>query len=748
MDGNHGSAAELADRYREKVESRRRLAGTHQPRFRGFSLKAADNPQEPAASAPSGPTTRATRASVSRRSEVEITELGEEEETTTITKTLSSLTVTNEASDTHGPVTRSTVGLNDRYKERVNARIRGAGVHQSDFRGFTIKPTKANKPKANQAKEVAVEIRVQDTPRRTSSRRQTTLQLRGPETSIPKISDTISRNDTSKTHLSASATNDSSDEAPAKKTPAVRPRPKARSAKTPTKANGHEASGEKSRDEKIRAEGDFFRKATAPVQTPSESPNFRISWGKNDTTVTSDSHRDDTHSPTVQNSPKRRLNQDETFDRSADMDVDQDFGDSLVNDDELPSDSDLHDPIPGTTDTRAMSSTKEQSRTQAAPVQVKRRRLIQEEVDENDNPRTVPEVSTKAIPQTKYPVEPSPFTDPKPTTKPAAKERTTLAESDSNTSKVTKKKRALKKSTTTVQPSLGKELKQVTLLQLSAKPRKTPAQVEPAGSTTPLPKDRNFADLSDSDDDFQETHVRTKTTTTLGLEKPKSKSSASSSSKSNKPKGSTDNNVKVYKQLQIQCLKFLGPSTSVSKPVTVRNPEIAKQLPVPGETPDEETPKKLVQGILEIERAPLSEMDVIAEAVRDVVDNFIDGLEDEAFAKDMRILRADLETLLIEQVDLLDDHALLKASVKKAEGVKKELRVRLLETQRRRHKVREKLKRVRSHFEREDRARRRLEDTHKFLTDLEALRDQAEGGEEEEEEDAGSGRSDRIVKVS
>lgn len=145
----------------------------------------------------------------------------------------------------------------------------GNRVHQSDFRGFTIKPTKANKPKANQAKEVAVEIRVQDTPRRTSSRRQTTLQLRGPETSIPKISDTISRNDTSKTHPSTSATNDSSDEAPAKKTPAVRPRPKARSAKTPTKANGHEASGEKSRDEKMRAEGDFFRKAMAPVQTPS-----------------------------------------------------------------------------------------------------------------------------------------------------------------------------------------------------------------------------------------------------------------------------------------------------------------------------------------------------------------------------------------------------------------------------------------------------------------------------------------------
>ncbi|KAF8928353.1 hypothetical protein BGZ52_003416, partial [Haplosporangium bisporale] len=78
------------------------------------------------------------------------------------------------------------------------------------------------------------------------------------------------------------------------------------------------------------------------------------------------------------------------------------------------------------------------------------------------------------------------------------------------------------------------------------------------------------------------------------------------------------------------------------------------------------------------------------------------------------------------------------------EGVKKELRVRLLETQRRRHKVREKLARVRSKFEREDRARRRLEDTHKFLTDLEALRDQAVGVEEEEEE---SGQSDRTVKT-
>ncbi|KAG0090747.1 hypothetical protein BGZ92_002273 [Podila epicladia] len=763
MDGSHGSAAELADRYREKVESRRRLAGTHQSRFRGFSLKAADNPpQEPAASAPSGPTHRATRASASGRSEVQITEL-DEEETTTITETLSSLTVTSEASSTHRPITRSTAGLNDRYKERVNARIRGAGVHQSDFRGFTIKPTKADKSKVDQAKDAPVEPRDQETPRRISSRRQTTLQSRGAESSIPEITDTISRNDTSNTRPSAtSATSGSSDEALVKKTPAIRPRPKARSAKTPTKSSEQEARPGKSREEQIRAESDFFRKTAASVSTPSatkarrssrqsgDTPNVRISSGKSNTAIIKDNHGYGTHNPTVQNSPKRRLNQDGPFEDHADMDVDQDFGDSFVNDDEVPSDSDWQDPVPGTADTQP--SAKMQSSTQTISAQVKRRRLIQEEMGENDIPHTVPEVSTNRTSKTKKAAEPLPLTDPKPNAKPAAKERITLAESDRNSSEVTKKRRLLKKSTVTkAQPNQGKELKQATLLQLAAKPRKMPAQVEPEGSTTPLPKGRNYADLSNSDDDdFQESSVRTKTTTDFELENPKPKSSASSSSKLNKPKGSTDKNVKVYKQLQIQCLKFLGPSTSVSKPVTVRNPDTAKQLPVSGEMPNEEAPpKKLVQGMLEVERAPLSEMDVIAEAVRDVVDNFIDGLQDEAFAKDMRILRADLETLLIEQVDLLDDHALLKASVKKAEGVKKELRVRLLETQRRRHKVREKLKRVRSHFEREDRARRRLEDTHKFLTDLEALRDQAEGAEEEEEEGyaRGSSRSDQTVKT-
>lgn len=145
--------------------------------------------------------------------------------------------------------------------------IYGNSVHQPDFRGFTIKPTKVDEPKVDQAKGTPVKNRDQGPPRRTPSRRQTTLQLRGPETSIPEITDTISRKDTSEPRPSVAS--GSSDEAPVKKTPNVRPRPKARSAKTPSKVNEQEAGPQKSRQEQNRAEDDFFRKTTAPVQTPS-----------------------------------------------------------------------------------------------------------------------------------------------------------------------------------------------------------------------------------------------------------------------------------------------------------------------------------------------------------------------------------------------------------------------------------------------------------------------------------------------
>jgi len=94
---------------------------------------------------------------------------------------------------------------------------------------------------------------------------------------------------------------------------------------------------------------------------------------------------------------------------------------------------------------------------------------------------------------------------------------------------------------------------------------------------------------------------------------------------------------------------------------------------------------------------------------------------------------------MLQQVDMLDDHSLLRASVKKAAAVKKELRVQLLETQRRRQRTRLEMAKVRGGFEREERTRRRLEETHKFLADLESLRDEVVGSDDEnkKEEDQG-----------
>jgi hypothetical protein len=86
---------------------------------------------------------------------------------------------------------------------------------------------------------------------------------------------------------------------------------------------------------------------------------------------------------------------------------------------------------------------------------------------------------------------------------------------------------------------------------------------------------------------------------------------------------------------------------------------------------------------------------------------------------------------------MLDDHSLLKASVKKAAAVKKELRVQLLETQRRRQRTRQELAKVRAGFEREERTRQRLEETHKFLTDLESLRDEVVGSDEDGDDEDG-----------
>ncbi|KAF9947901.1 hypothetical protein BGZ65_008451 [Modicella reniformis] len=283
----------------------------------------------------------------------------------------------------------------------------------------------------------------------------------------------------------------------------------------------------------------------------------------------------------------------------------------------------------------------------------------------------------------------------------------------------------------------SRHLRQTTLMQLTSKPARRE-------TTTLETYFRNNHDTNVSDDnesDFEK-HLEKMTKTVKNSEASKKTLTNRSASSS---KGPSEQTAKNYRQLQIHCLKFWGPSGAASRPVTARNKETAKQLSVQEEasTSQQAPPlQKVVQSVLQFEDAPLSEMDVIAEAVRGVVDTFIDSIEDQVIAKEMMTFRSELETVLIEQVDMLDDHTLLRASAKKAAAVKKELRDRLLETQKRRQKTQEELKRVRASFEREERARHRLEDTHNFLTDLETLRDHVVGSDDEEDDDSAENTDD------
>ncbi|KAF9968726.1 hypothetical protein BGZ70_009648 [Mortierella alpina] len=616
------SAAELAKRYQEKAQARKRGAGSHQPKFRGFSLKTLS---DKAVVAVDGGRTVITNT----------TESGKTTTTRQRKPTEAQATSNDVQQDSSPPIEDSALkdtGLNERYQERFKARVRGTGADQKDKRRLsrqdkvpveTVAATRSNKDNRQQDKQEAVAAR--------------------PMNSKPGV-----------------------------------------------------------------------------------SPGFKIAWGKKTTVITSETSRPSEDRPQRTTATQSNGALEATYDDALPNYDDFDQG-------RMPSPAHDEVEIQGASVDEAESiQRREPSRNKRKPapstlapetaisgkrggIFSKKRRIINDETDENEDPLSVPE--TQGVDDSK-----------------------TLANKSARGAKgkdaaaSTKAPRAVPAShvaptklSKTTKAALSKEtsgpLRQTTLMQLSSKSGPKPSS---QGQDSTLEGDQ-------SDSDFTNSMARSSRHALSAKSDRKTTKKAAAASQ----KGPSDKTVKNYKQLQIHCLKFWGPTTAVSRPATVSNQTIARKLPVEGEAALEQdgVPKqKLVQGILQVEEAPLSEMDVIAEAVRDTVDKFIESIEEQAIAKDIQTFRSELETVLIEQVDLLDDHSLLRASVKKASAVKKELRVRLLETQRERQRTRVKLQRVRSDFEREERARRRLEETHKFLTDLETLREEVDGSDNEQED--------------
>ncbi|KAF9925520.1 hypothetical protein FBU30_004684 [Linnemannia zychae] len=756
------NGTDLAQKYKDKVLARKRGAGTHQPKFRGFSIGKTSNKETTAQSTITNITSNnssnynidTSKRTISRSSRgtkisASITTASTSTATTTATTTKSIIAAsttkarvegtgsktqltTTQPSESRGFLEKRVAsgessGLTARYQERLRTRFRGAGAHKPDFKGFSLKDIKSSRPsEQNDGSELptidygsenASRAPIDKAPRKSKA------------TEILKSSTT----------LSTSANNSRRSPITKDSTPTLKDmlaQPSTTIQLTPNSSRTRAAS-----------------------RYTGQSPSFKLAWGK--TLIVSQSRKQEaalarTSREATPITPKPVITpgavSTEEIDEQGDLNNINDFYTSDVSPSPTRNNYTV-EPAPIKNTTISTSKRKTTSTTSSetlnatahkpAIVPTKRRRLIQEEVDENEEPLPSPEDHTKSgtksttngrmAKSTALSKENTHDKAAKTITVPATK--ISAIRSDHTSKELSTKKSGvsevkISKSVSSAKSSMP--LKQTTLVQLNSKIDGK----ESGGSSMSLAaRDRVVAnDDTGSDDDFVDATIQ----------KPASKlkrrhQNVSKNTVSKNGKGPSDDTVKNYKQLQIHCLKFWGPTAAVAKPATVRSKKLAQKLPIEGSEGDAATAtapppeKKSVQSILHIDSAPLSEMDVIADAVRDVIENYIDSVDDESIAGVLIALRTELETRLIEQVDMLDDYSLLRASVKKAAAVKKELRMQLLETQRRRQKTRLELAKVRAGFEREESARMCLEETHKFLTDLESLRDEIIGSDNDDE---------------
>ncbi|KAG0322770.1 hypothetical protein BGZ99_003158 [Dissophora globulifera] len=590
--------------------------------------------------------------------------------------------------------------LAQRFKDKALARKRGAGTHQTKFRGFTL-----------EKKSETVRSTLVTAPASVDTEASTTIAIASTSSTdySATLTNRISRNDdvvaglakkyqekvlarkrgagTYQPEFRGFSLKKTGNEVPPPPVPTARESSVASNG--PSKAASSTALGAKSTRSSNRLSGDL--------------PNFSIAWGKTATVPLSDSGQRNLGRTGRAAVDQRPVIEDTVDDIGVSVD-DYDTYDPIPDPD--PDAASLFEDVapifeesaPPTMPTssndffkRKWRPTTTSTATTTAPAEAvmpsrrtgvastKKRRLIQEEVDENEDPLRVQNQATEQLKSRNDGPKKKPVAVPLEIRGQNEKAQAKTIQSKNSTRNALPAKETTSTSgtTTKIRPPGIRPLQQTTLMQLMARPvKKTDTSV--ASLKGRLARD----ELDESDGELDK-----------------------------------------------------------------RLSRVAKAVAKSKGASDSEATKRTVQTILQIEEAPISEMEVIGQAVKEVVDEFIDDIEDQAMAKELLTMRSELETALLEQVDLLSDNMLLKASVKKANAMKKQLRVRLLETQRQRQKTREELKRVRANFEREERARRRLEGTHAFLTDLEALRDYVAGSDDEgedAEDDDGADQEDEM----
>lgn len=135
--------------------------------------------------------------------------------------------------------------------------------------------------------------------------------------------------------------------------------------------------------------------------------------------------------------------------------------------------------------------------------------------------------------------------------------------------------------------------------------------------------------------------------------------------------------------------------------------------------------------------AKLNELDIIGDAINDTIIEFLN--DNNSFKKEIQYFKNEIELHLLEQSDLFDEQIMMRSSLRKSKSQMNCLRKEMLDVQRERDKVRKELANERRIFVNEEQERKKLEQAHNFLTDLETLREavDAEDNMQEDQEDEG-----------
>ncbi|CAG8576982.1 1563_t:CDS:2 [Paraglomus occultum] len=119
----------------------------------------------------------------------------------------------------------------------------------------------------------------------------------------------------------------------------------------------------------------------------------------------------------------------------------------------------------------------------------------------------------------------------------------------------------------------------------------------------------------------------------------------------------------------------------------------------------------------------LNELDVIADGIRKIIEEYLNDIDNDRLRKDISLYEKEVELRLLEQTDLSDDRVALQSRLRKAKSRKATLRKELLAMQKEREQVHAELSKLRAEYEAEEKARKKLEQVHNFLTELELLRE-------------------------